>query len=71
MVLKAEIIFHLALYRKKLQSLLCSKYPLTVLFLSLSLGTSLAVQWLGFHTSTAEGTGSIPGQGIKTPHAGN
>ena len=30
-----------------------------------SLGNSLAVQWLGFLTSTAEGMGSIPSQGIK------
>ena len=29
-------------------------------------GTSLVVQWLGLHTSPAGGTGSIPGQGIKT-----
>ena len=26
-------------------------------------GTSLAVQWLRFHTSTVEGVGSITGQG--------
>ena len=32
-------------------------------------GNSLVVvQWLGFHTSTAGGTGSIPGQGTKIPH---
>ena len=30
---------------------------------------SLAVQWLGLHASTAGGTGSIPGQGTKIPHA--
>ena len=28
-------------------------------------GNSLAVQWLGPHTSTARGLGSIPGQGTK------
>ena len=28
---------------------------------------SLAVQWLGLHTFTANGLGSIPGQGTKTP----
>ena len=28
-------------------------------------GTSLAVQWLGFRTSIAEGMGSMPGQGTK------
>ena len=35
-----------------------------------SLGTSLVVQWLRLCASTAEGMGSIPGQGIKTlmPH---
>ena len=32
-------------------------------------GTSLVVQWLGLHTFTAEGTGSIPGQGTKIPQA--
>ena len=31
--------------------------------------TSLAVHWLRHHTSTAGGTGSIPGLGIKIPHA--
>ena len=29
------------------------------------IGTSLAVQWLGLCTSTAEGPGSIPGWGTK------
>ena len=33
------------------------------------LGTSLAVQWLRLHASTAWGTGSIRGWGIKIPHA--
>ena len=28
-------------------------------------GTSLAVQWLGLHTSNAGGAGSIPGWGTK------
>ena len=32
-------------------------------------GNSLAVQRLGHHTFTAEGLGSIPGQGTKTPQA--
>ena len=27
--------------------------------------TFLVVQWLSIHTPTAEGMGSIPGQGIK------
>ena len=31
--------------------------------------TSLAAQWLRLCTSTARGTGSIPGRGIKIPHA--
>ena len=30
-------------------------------------GTSLVVQWLRLHTSTAGGTGSIPGLGTKIP----
>ena len=34
-----------------------------------SKGNSLAVQWLGLRTFTAEGTGSIPGQGTKIPQA--
>ena len=34
-----------------------------------SLGISLAVQWLGLCTSTAEGTGSIPAWGTMIPHA--
>ena len=29
----------------------------------------LVVQWLGHYTSTAESTGSIPGQGTKILHA--
>ena len=32
-------------------------------------GTSLVVQWLRFHSSTAGGTGLIPGPGTKIPHA--
>ena len=32
-------------------------------------GTSLAVQWLGLCALTAEGPGSIPGQGTKIPQA--
>ena len=31
-------------------------------------GISLAIQWLRLCASSAEGTGSIPGQGIKIPH---
>ena len=34
-----------------------------------SAGTSLVVQWLRLHTSTAAGVGSFPGQGTKIPHA--
>ena len=32
-------------------------------------GTSLAIQWLRLHASTAGGTGSIPGCGINNPQA--
>ena len=32
-------------------------------------GTSVVVQWLRLCTPSAEGTGSIPGQGTKIPHA--
>ena len=35
------------------------------LLLEMLLGTSLVVQWLGFHAITAGDTGSIPGQGTK------
>ena len=38
-----------------------SKNPIT--------GNSLAAQWLGFHTFTAKGVGSVPGQGTKIPQA--
>ena len=30
---------------------------------------SLVVQWLGFHSFTAEGTSSVPGLGSKIPKA--
>ena len=33
------------------------------------LGTSLAVQWLRLRTSSAGGSGLIPGRGTKIPHA--
>ena len=36
---------------------------------SLALGTSLTGQWLRLHTSTAEGTDSIPGQETEILHA--
>ena len=32
-------------------------------------GNSLAVQWLGLYTFTAEGMGLIPGRGTKTLQA--
>ena len=35
------------------------------LLLGMLLGTSLVVQWLGFHAFTAGDTGSIPGQAAK------
>ena len=31
--------------------------------------TTLLVQWLRIHTSIAGGTGSIPGEETKIPHA--
>ena len=33
------------------------------------IGTSLVAQWLRLCASNADGVGSIPGQGTKTPHA--
>ena len=41
---------------------------LVYLLKKLLIGNSLAVQWLGLHTFTAKGPGSIPGQGTKIPH---
>ena len=32
-------------------------------------GTSLVIQWLGFHVSNAGGAGSLPSQGTQIPHA--
>ena len=40
---------------------------MTELYKMVKMGNSLAVQWLGFCTFTAEGMGSIPGKGIKIP----
>ena len=34
-----------------------------------NLGTSLLVQWLGLHASTAKGMGVIPGWGTWIPYA--
>ena len=34
-----------------------------------TVGTSLTVQWLRLHTSTAGGADSVPGWGTKIPHA--
>ena len=31
----------------------------------MSIGNSLAIQWLGLSTFTAEGPGSVPGRGTK------
>ena len=45
------------------------KYIVFFVFLKLYLRTSLAVQWLGLHTFTAVGLGSIPGRGTKIPQA--
>ena len=36
---------------------------------SISIGTSLAAQWLRLHAPNAGGTGSRPGRGTKIPHA--
>ena len=42
---------------------------LSDLFLSLFSGNSLAVQWLGICALTAEGPGSVLGEGTKIPEA--
>ena len=46
-----------------------SRHQRMTLKLSRKVGNSLAVQWLGLHALTAEGLGSIPGQGTKIPQA--
>ena len=42
---------------------------LTLCKIEAFVGTSLVVQWLGLHYSTAGGSCLIPGQGTKIPHA--
>ena len=42
-------------------------FPQLNIQLILKKGTSLAVQWLRLHASTAEGMDSIPGWGTKDP----
>ena len=42
----------------------CFEFP----HLKIQRGTSLEVQWLGLHTSTVGGMGSIPSQGTKILH---
>ena len=37
--------------------------------ITMYLGNSLVVQWLGLHAFTAEGVGLIPGWGTKIPQA--
>ena len=61
-VLVVELVF-LKIYTefRELKTFYCKMLPLGWNF--------LAVQWLGLHASTAEGMGSIPGQGTKIPHA--
>ena len=49
------------------ETLFCDSVSFNIL--KQNCGTSLAVQWLGFHTSAARGTSSIPDQGTKIPHA--
>ena len=49
------------IYKKSCKGNFIHKYDL--------LGNFLVVWWLRCHTSTAKGTGSIPGQGAKIPQA--
>ena len=44
-------------------------FALVILIEIENLGNSLVVQWLGLHTFTAEGRGSVPGWGTKIPQA--
>ena len=48
-------------YKKSRKGNFIHKYDL--------LGNFLVVRWLRCHTSTAQGAGSIPGQGAKIPQA--
>ena len=50
-------------------SAMCQINVVLATFKKLSLKISLVVQWLKFCASTAGGTGSIPNQGTKIPHA--
>ena len=58
-------------YMQNHSALTCHVTPYATMRCSLRvrLGDFLTVQWLGLHTSTAAGTGSIPGQGTKILHA--
>jgi len=47
----------------------CQNLSKIVSFKKVQFGTSLGVQWLRLHASTAGGVGSIPGQGTKIPYA--
>ena len=67
-------IFNLSLISIKICTYLTLSHYVSSLSTTLSLsqqlpfGTSLVVQWLRLHASTAGGTGSIPGLGTKTLH---
>ena len=50
------------------QWLLCSSNYPSIQSEGCGSGTSLAVQWLRLWASTAAGSGSIPGWGMKIPH---
>ena len=53
----------------ELTSLLSISFPSLLELALFVLGTFLVVQWLRPGAPNAGGTGVIPGQGIKIPHA--
>ena len=46
-----------------------TQYDVNYISVKLGKGTSLVVQWLRLRASTTGGTGLLPGQGTKIPHA--
>ena len=56
-------LIHLSIFENKIKSHNCGYKAIQ------RIGNSLMVQWLRLSAFTAEGPGSIPGQGTKIPQA--
>ena len=69
MRLVGEALGRLATLLREFVTRLQEKIPWSERYYRKLCGNSLAVQWLGLHTSTAEGPGSVPGRGSKIPQA--